>query len=441
MSRTTKSLNSIRLSPTTALDHIDSIARKNGYAAHPHRRGVISNWLHTPSQIPHDGKEETRDIWRAEILSLLTESVGAKDVSGALDWDGVPFPPPQNPSFEFCDFFAGIGGFRLALQNLGGKCVFSSEIDNTARRTYLTNFGEEPYGDIRDIAAKESDEIAALVPDHDILCAGFPCQPFSRAGVSARIFYGIQHGLDCEDQGNLFFELMRIVAAKKPKVLFLENVRNLKIHDGGKTLAIIKKTIEGLGYSFSFKLLSSATKVPQNRVRCYMVCFLDYPEFEFPEFEGDVLPLESILEPDVPDVYTISDLLWDSHQKRSERNKERNTGFIVRLANTSKPSNTLVARYGKDGKECLIAQEGKNPRKLTPRECARLMGFPDKASGADRDYVLPPKRTTAYRQFGNSVVVPVIQSIAADILETLSQPPPPRQQTLFPPEEIVLLTE
>ncbi len=314
-----------------------------------------------------------------------------------------PFlPNKKDTSFTFIDLFAGIGGFRLAMQEIGGACQFSSEWDSYAQHTYLLNFGELPEGDITKI-----DE--CNIPDHDVLCAGFPCQPFSLAGVSARNALDTAHGFACTTQGTLFFDVARIVQAKRPKVVFLENVRNIINHDKGKTFSIIQKTMKELGYSFSYKIINAKTKVPQKRVRCYMVCLRDTEEeFTFPEFDGKPLALKTILEKEVDAQYTISDKLWAGHQRRTANNLARGTGFTAFCADLDKPSNTIVARYGKDGKECLIPQKNKNPRMLTPRECARLQGFPE-------NFIISASKTAAYKQFGNSIALPVVRDIAKKI--------------------------
>ena len=322
--------------------------------------------------------------------------------------ENIPFPKPENPTFTFIDLFAGIGGFRLALQNLGGECVYSSEWDKSAQKTYYTNFGEIPFGDIT------KDENKKWIPKKfDILCGGFPCQPFSRAGVSARNFLGQAHGFEDEKQGNLFFEIVEIIKNHRPKAVFLENVKNLRSHDRGNTIKVIEEQLRELGYSFDSKVVNAQTEVPQRRERTFIICFRDKNQkFNFPEFKGEKKILRSILEENVPDEFTISDNLWIGHQNRSIRNKNRGTGFTVSLANLDKPSNTIVARYFKDGKECLIPQDGKNPRMLTPRECARLQGFPD-------TFVCYPTKTSAYKQFGNSVAVPVIQRIGNEIIKLI----------------------
>jgi len=292
------------------------------------------------------------------------------------------------------------------MQSAGGECVFSSEWDKDSQATYFDNFGELPAGDIT--AISEND-----IPEHDVLCAGFPCQPFSLAGVSARTSLNIAHGFSCETQGTLFFDVMRIVAAKRPAVIFLENVKNLVRHDKGRTFAVIKNTIEELGYSFSYAVINAQTVVPQKRERCYMVCLRDSSAvFEFPAFLGEPIPLKSILDPDVPDTFTISDKLWAGHQRRTAANLARGVGFTAFCADIEKPANTLVARYWKDGKECLIPQKNKNPRMLTPRECARLQGYPE-------SFRIPASKPAAYRQFGNSVALPVVTRISEKIFNHL----------------------
>ena len=373
---------------------------------------VVTHWLHSQSpDIPflndamHEHCVSTLKPTDSKLTYLAEQYLSTYQYRIPIDWE-IPFGVATQTTFKFIDLFAGIGGFRIAMQELGGECVFSSEWDPYAKKTYEANFGEVPFGDIRKI--NEND-----VPAHDVLCAGFPCQPFSVAGVSARNSLSTAHGFACETQGTLFFDIVRIIEAKRPKVVFLENVKNLVRHDQGKTFSLIRKTIESLGYSFSYKLLDASSLVPQRRVRCYMVCLRNGEEFEFPELVGPPLPLKSILEEQVDPSYTISQKLWDGHQRRTRNNLARGTGFTAFCADLSKPSNTLVARYGKDGKECLIPQKNKNPRMLTPRECARLQGFPD-------TFLIPVAKTAAYRQFGNSVAVPVIRLISQKILKYIN---------------------
>lgn len=371
-------------------------------------QAVIDQWLHalaTDSNFYCNPDIAKPKQLKGSVLKQLQKNglYSLRDTFFNEVFRSLKLKPDFNSNFRFIDLFAGIGGVRLGFQQNGGVCVFSSEYDKAAQITYKNNYGEFPFGDITKIAENE-------IPEHDVLLAGFPCQPFSNAGVSARNAVGKKHGFLCDTQGTLFFDVMRIVNERKPKVVFLENVRNLERHDKGRTFQTIKDTMENSGYSFYYKVIDSSSVVPQRRVRCYMVAIRSdiSKEYHFPEFGGDPKPLRSILEDCVDDKYTISDRLWLGHVNRTKRNLERGTGFTAHTANLDKPSNTIVARYGKDGKECLIPQEGKNPRLLTPIECARLQGFPD-------DFIMPSARTPAYRQFGNSVVVPVIQEIAKKI--------------------------
>lgn len=321
--------------------------------------------------------------------------------------------------FKFIDLFAGIGGFHLALNGLGGTCVFASEWDEKARQTYKINHGMEPEGDIREFtSAHVSDaELDELIPDHDVLAAGFPCQPFSLAGVSSRNALGRAHGLLDEAQGTLFYDIARVVDVKRPRVLFLENVSNIVRHDKGRTFETLQRIIEEhLGYKLKYQVINSETVVPQRRKRCFMIAFregYDATNFEFPTFGGQSKALRTILEKNVDPKYTISDRSWEGHQRRTRNNLARGVGFTAFEADLDRPSNTIVARYYKDGKECLIPQDGKNPRLLTPRECARLQGFPD-------SFKPHPTRSAAYKQFGNAVPVPVVQLVGKSILEALS---------------------
>lgn len=375
-------------------------------------QAIIDQWLHaiaTNSQFfchkvlisPVDLKDQVLSILSNESIFINTKQFYQ------FVFADLALKPLVSPKFRFIDLFAGIGGVRLGFQAHGGACVFSSEFDKSAQNTYKANHGELPFGDITKISERD-------IPEHDILLAGFPCQPFSHAGVSARNSIGKSHGFLCDVQGTLFFDVLRVIEEKQPKVVFLENVRNIERHDKGNTFQIIKESILKLGYSFDYKIIDSSSIVPQRRVRCYMVCFRNdlVSHFDFPEILGDPLPLKSILEESVDDIYTISDRLWNGHIERTKRNISRGVGFSAHLADLNKPSNTIVARYGKDGKECLIPQDEKNPRMLTPRECARLQGFPE-------EFCLPKARTPAYKQFGNSVVVPLISKIAEKITKEI----------------------
>ncbi|MFK5949141.1 MAG: DNA (cytosine-5-)-methyltransferase [Methylococcales bacterium] len=380
-------------------------------------KAVVHQWAHAIAYKTHLF-EDDNNIQKKIIIKLLknkglykNREQFRKEINKGINLKAI-----NNPSFSFIDLFAGIGGFRLALQKQKGQCVFSSEWDKSAQNTYYENYGEYPFGDITSFITDDiSDEkLNAMIPDHEILAAGFPCQPFSHAGVSARNAVGKKHGFKCNTQGTLFFDIMRITSVKKPKVLFLENVRNIERHDGGLTFSVIKDSVEEVGYDFKYAIIDSSPLVPQRRVRCYMVCFRKdlNVDFKFPIIQGKGIPLKTILEKNPDKKYTISDKLWKGHINRTKRNLERGTGFTAFTANLEKPSNTIVARYGKDGKECLVPQKNDNPRFLTPRECARLQGYPEK-------FIIPSAKTPAYKQFGNSVAVPVIEKIAKNIIKEL----------------------
>jgi DNA (cytosine-5)-methyltransferase 1 len=313
-----------------------------------------------------------------------------------------PFP------FTFIDLFAGIGGMRLGLQWAGGRNLFSCEWDKYAQKTYCAWFNDTPHGDIRKI---EPDEI----PDHDILAAGFPCQPFSIAGVSKKNSLGRLHGFKDESQGNLFFYLATIASLKRPLALILENVKNLISHDQGRTWATIKATLEEMEYKVFHKVIDARDYVPQHRERIFIVCFDrrvfgDTIPFEFPPTPRGKKPqLADILEENCPSKYTLSDHLWKYLQDYAQRHKEKGNGFGFGLADTNAVSRTLSARYYKDGSEILIPQKDRNPRRLTPRECARLMGFPD-------EFPVVVSDTQAYRQFGNALVPPIAAAVARAVV-------------------------
>jgi DNA (cytosine-5)-methyltransferase 1 len=300
---------------------------------------------------------------------------------------------------RFIDLFAGIGGFRLALESVGAKCVFSSEWDRYSQESYKANFGESPEGDITKISPRE-------IPSHEILCAGFPCQSFSQAGL--------KKGFN-DTRGTLFFDIARIANYHRPKVIFLENVKRFSTHDEGKTLQVVKETLEAIGYRFYWKVLNARDfGVPQNRERIYMIGFLEMNSFVFPKGKKKETKVRDILEPTVPDKYTISDKLWAGHKRRKEEHKVKGNGFGYKIFDEeSKYTSTLSARYYKDGSEILLEQSNKNPRKLTPRECARLMGFPDA-------YKIVVGDTQAYKQFGNSVCLPVVKAIAKNIIREIT---------------------
>jgi DNA (cytosine-5)-methyltransferase 1 len=326
-----------------------------------------------------------------------------------FNWD-IPFPTQDKYRFKFIDLFAGIGGIRIAYQDLGGKCVYSSEYDKFAKLTYEANFGEVPFGDITKIDEKS-------IPDHDILLAGFPCQPFSIAGVSKKNALGRKHGFLDETQGTLFFDIVRIIDHKRPRAFMLENVKNLVSHDNGNTFRVIQKAIKVLGYSFNFRVLDSKHFVPQHRERTIMVGFRkdlygEDVQFAFPEMPEPSRSFREILQPDPLPKYTLTSHLWSYLQNYAEKHKAKGNGFGFGLTNLDGISRTLSARYYKDGAEILIPQKGKPPRRLTPKECASLQGFPEK-------FLIPVSDNQAYRQFGNSVTVPLIQFVGNSIVNKL----------------------
>jgi DNA (cytosine-5)-methyltransferase 1 len=313
--------------------------------------------------------------------------------------------------FTFIDLFCGIGGMRIAFERAGGKCIFSSDWDKKAQETYEANFGEKPVGDIRSVSSED-------IPDHDILLAGFPCQPFSIAGVSKKKSLGRTHGFSDQTQGTLFFEIARILNDKRPRAFLLENVKNLRTHDKRRTFRVIMDVLEKeLGYTVYDAVLDAKGLVPQHRERVYIVGFREPIEFEFPELPSEGPPIRTILEPEVDDKYTLSDKLWAYLQAYAEKHRKKGNGFGYGLVNLNGYSRTLSARYYKDGSEILIPQEGKNPRRLTPRECARLQGFPD-------TFKIVVSDTAAYKQFGNSVAVPVVEAIAKQMVKALEQSRP-----------------
>lgn len=310
--------------------------------------------------------------------------------------------------FTFIDLFAGIGGFRLAFEAVGGRCVFSSEWDKRAQETYAERFKETPAGDIRQVRIED-------IPPHDILLAGFPCQSFSIAGVSKKKSLGRPHGFQDRTQGTLFFEVARLLAARRPRAFLLENVKHLKSHDKGKTFKIIYETLtQELGYDVHYEVLDARKLVPQHRERIFIVGFYRPTPFEFPEIPDRDPRLQDILEENVDKKYTLSSHLWRYLRDYAQKHREAGNGFGYGLADLNGVTRTLSARYYKDGSEILIRQGGPNPRRLTPRECARLMGFPE-------DFKIVVSDTSAYKQFGNSVVVPLVELIAREMVKSLFQ--------------------
>jgi len=338
--------------------------------------------------------------------------------------------PNQAPLFKFIDLFAGIGGLRKGFESIGGKCVFTSEWDEACRKTYLANFtcDHEVEGDVRVI---DPDRL----PPFDVLLAGFPCQPFSIAGVSKKNSMGRPHGFHCDTQGTLFFDVARMIEHHRPKVFLLENVKNLISHDKGRTFKVIMRTLEEeLDYHVKFKVIDGRRWVPQHRERLYIVGFREDVGFSFEDME---IPsplcgptLRSILHTQdgtetsedpytlgkqalVNPKYTLSNKLWEYLQGYAEKHRAKGNGFGFGLVSPDSVSRTLSARYYKDGSEILVAQAGANPRRLTPRECARLMGFDMPNT---QNFKIPVSDTQAYKQFGNSVVVPVVEAVAKHML-------------------------
>jgi DNA (cytosine-5)-methyltransferase 1 len=339
------------------------------------------------------------------------------------------------PRFAFADLFAGIGGMRKAFEDIGGKCVFTSEWNKFSRLTYCANFAVDHAiaGDITQIPEE-------TVPAHDVLLAGFPCQPFSIAGVSKKNALGRPHGFECKTQGTLFFDVARIISYHRPKAFLLENVKNLQRHDKGKTFQIITETLDELGYYYDWKVIDAKPWVPQHRERIFIVgfrndCGFGFDDFAAPDASTDYFPtLETVLHPEdgtekpedpytkgpdarVSDKYTLSDHLWQYLQNYAKKHQARGNGFGFGLVGPNDVARTLSARYYKDGSEILIRQKNCNPRRLTPRECARLMGFDKPGETA---FKIPVSDTQAYQQFGNAVVVDVVRAVARHMKPYLS---------------------
>lgn len=329
----------------------------------------------------------------------------------------------MSSDFTFIDLFAGIGGIRKGFETHGGKCIFTSEWDHYSQKTYAANFSTDHLmaGDINDVM----DDIKHKIPAHDILLAGFPCQPFSIAGVSKKNALGRVHGFACQEQGNLFFKIADILGVHRPPAFLLENVKNLKSHDKGKTFRIIMETLEDvLGYKVHIRVIDAKGFVPQHRERVFIVGFRDETKFSWDDFRSpdpNSKTMKDILLPpkEVDGKYTLTDHLWAYLQNYAAKHKAAGNGFGFGLIGPHDTARTLSARYYKDGSEILINRgNGKTPRRLTPRECARLMGF-DKMDG--NDFIIPVSDTRAYKQFGNAVVVPVIEEIARIMLPHLRE--------------------
>ncbi|UPU35264.1 DNA (cytosine-5-)-methyltransferase [Geomonas paludis] len=383
---------------------------------------TIKSWISGASDAPQDALAVLEQLYLDFSSSAITKA-------GA--------------DFTFIDLFAGIGGIRIAFQRAGGTCVFSSEYDSAAQKTYKAYFGESPHfenvfptvppGDITKLTPHLKVN-KALVPDHDILTGGFPCQPFSLAGVSKKQSMGRKHGFEDPTQGTLFFDVKEILAAKRPKAFLLENVKNLVSHDEKRTFTVISETLRGLGYNIFPRVIDAAGWVPQHRERIYIVGFrIADPDLhpdqtwnvkDFQELYDLAPPVNGpdlldVLEKDVPEKYTLGPGTWNTLVRHRAHHKSLGQGFgygLITPPFQGKITRTISARYHKDGAEILISQgEGKRPRRLTPLECSRLMGFPpdfQKLYNRKADSIPPVSDTQAYRQFGNSVAVPVVEAIA-----------------------------
>lgn len=352
-------------------------------------------------------------------------------------------------TFRFIDLFAGVGGFHLALASQGGHCVFASELERSARLTYAMNFGLIPFGDIRTITRNPDGSpnlknIKRQIPAADVIAAGFPCQPFSLAGVSSRLHHGLEHGLACDAQGTLFEDIILIARALRPKVLLLENVRNLASHDNGRTISVIKDEISKAGYEIfpdnagkrgTWAVIDSRAVVGHRRKRVYFVCVrrdivAANGQFDFPEFQLPTKPytLASVLKSDDSmsnaekfQRFSISQRLWRSHKARDARHRARQNGFSVNLMEDLElPAPTLVSRYYKDGKDCLIPNlrhPHRPPRMLTPRECSLLQTFP-------KNFWIHPAKSCAYKHFGNAITVEIARRVARSLAKYLSEVKP-----------------
>ncbi|MBS7026368.1 MAG: DNA (cytosine-5-)-methyltransferase [Alistipes sp.] len=383
---------------------------------------VITHWMHNAGKASASPYGEKCRKYLQTILCASDPSLDKKDITlksikeqGLFqDAVNVPFPSPERSRFTFIDLFAGMGGFRLAMQKHGGRCVFSSEWNAYAQKTYFANFGEVPFGDITD------ERIKAYIPDNfDVLCAGFPCQPFSIAGISKKNSLGRAHGFLDKTQGTLFFDVAEIIRRKRPKAFYLENVKNLQSHDKGRTFHVISNTLQELGYNIHYQIMDGKYYVPQHRERIMIIGFRNdlyqgKETFTFPAKEDPHLKIRNILDPNIDAKYTLTDKLWLYLQNYAKKHQANGNGFGYGLTNLDGISRTLSARYYKDGSEILIPQgEGKNPRRLSPRECARLMGY------SDQYIINAVSEVQAYHQCGNSVIVPLITAVAGNLVKSM----------------------
>ncbi len=377
---------------------------------------------YTQKQLAEILEVDVRTVRRWEVRETDPPSY----LSDAIRQRILPLVNEQNDDsdFKFIDLFAGIGGIRLGFEEHGGKCVFTCEWNKFSQKTYLANFPQTSdhmfAGDITEIDEKD-------IPEHDVLLAGFPCQPFSIAGVSKKNALGRPHGFECTTQGTLFFDVARIIAEKQPKAFLLENVKNLLSHDKGNTFKVILQTLQKeLGYEIHYKVIDGQHFVPQHRERILIVGFRGETDFSWDALQlpdKGAVKLSSILHPQdgtelaeepyttgdkakINSKYTLTPKLWAYLQAYAEKHRKAGNGFGFGLVDGNSVTRTLSARYYKDGSEVLVSQgKRKRPRRLTPRECSRLMGFPE-------NFIIPVSDTQAYRQFGNSVVMPVMKEVA-----------------------------
>ena len=396
-------------------------------------RAALTHWLQFPDTMPPFFTETYKRLVLSELMpryinpdELEDQLMSAEDSALyqpllPLSWDDLPYPPPKTWEFTFIDLFAGIGGFRQAFQASGGKCVFSSEWDKYAKKTYEANYGETPYGDIRKINKAE-------IPAHDVLCAGFPCQPFSLAGVSKKNSLGRKHGFEDETQGTLFFEIKEILRIKRPRAFMLENVKNLLSHNRGETFHTIRHALEDmLGYVINWRVVDGAKWVPQHRERIFIV---GYDPDQINVRKEDILipekPEPGYSYPALPTIickklegYTLGQGTWDTLERHKANHAAKGNGFGYGIHHFPIADNavtrTISARYHKDGAEILVAQKGDRPRRLSVEEAMQLQGYDPEL------FVFPVSKTQAYRQIGNSVVVPAIRSTAKEIAKKLGK--------------------
>lgn len=410
-----------------------SITALEEFAEDKELRAALTHWLQSPEILPPLFDKYHRQIVISELIDGYSAPNNLKSkLSVAEDeepyqlklpivWDDLPYPPPEKWNFTFIDLFAGIGGFRQAFQSVGGKCVFTSEWDKYAKKTYEANYGETPYGDIRKI--NKSD-----IPDHDVLCAGFPCQPFSLAGVSKKNSLGRKHGFEDETQGTLFFEIKEILRIKRPKAFILENVKNLLSHNKGETFEVIRHTLEeNLGYIINWKVVDGANWVPQHRERIFIVGYdpkqirIEKEEIVIPGAPGagySYPTLPSIIHKKLAG-YTLGPGTWDTLERHKANHTAKGNGFGYGIHHfpiaDDTVTRTISARYHKDGAEILIAQKGDRPRRLSVEEAMQLQGYDPE------HFVFPVSKTQAYKQIGNSVVVPAIRSAAKEIAKIVKE--------------------